>query len=85
MLNNIIAIQPVNNFVIGVRMKTTNRLGWMKTKRKPLSDADRAFFMPTQINNNKVIDRSISGDIINTSRQNNAACQAKQRPRVARG
>lgn len=41
MLNNIIAIPPVNNFVIGVRMKTTNRLGWMKTKRKPLSDADR--------------------------------------------
>lgn len=36
MLNNIIAIPPVNNFVIGARMKTTNRLGWMKTKRKPL-------------------------------------------------
>ncbi|MFZ2982005.1 MAG: helix-turn-helix transcriptional regulator [Sphingobium sp.] len=40
MLNNIIAIHPVNNFVIGARMRHANRLRTMK--RKPLSDDDLA-------------------------------------------
>lgn len=40
MLNNIIAIQPVNNFVIGARMRPAHRLRRMK--RKPLSGEDMA-------------------------------------------
>ena len=40
MLNNIIAIPSVNNFVIGARMRHTHRLRLMK--RKPLSEEDRA-------------------------------------------
>lgn len=40
MLNNIIAIHPVNNFVIGARMSRGHRLRHMK--RKPLSGEDMA-------------------------------------------